>query len=99
MPGPRIVEEGKGDPGGPAPSRMAVEQLQAALAAIDALKEQAGEYLQQAGELQRQAAVGQVAIEVRGAVNLARIAAARLGALAAIERAKSEASARCRTPP
>jgi len=76
----------------PAPTdAVAVEQLQSALAAINAFNKQADDYLQQAGALQVQAALMQVGIEVRGGVSLVRIAVARIGALVAIERAKNDA--------
>lgn len=76
----------------PAPTDAgSVEQLQAALAAIDAFNKQAEDYLQQAGALQVQVTLGQIGIEVRGGAGLAHIAMSRMGALAAIERAKNDA--------
>ena len=87
MESPRAAETKDGYGG----STNAAGQLNEALAAIDAFNKQADDYLQQAGELQQQAVLGQVGIEVRGMVNVGRIAVARMGALAAIERAKNDA--------
>lgn len=82
------TEENKAGYGG---STDAAGELNEALAAINTFNKKADDYLQQAGELQQQAVLGQVGIEVRGMVNVGRIAVARMGALAAIERAKNDA--------
>jgi len=85
---PRLKEDIKESYGG---STDAAGQLNEALVAINTFNKQADDYLQQAGGLQQQAVIGKVGIEVQGMVNVGRIAVARMGALAAIERAKNDA--------